>query len=446
MGVCCVRCCDACCARCCALRTACMQSAHASETMHNLQAGVAAGPARRHDACGAHTHRGQPRCVWRPACVVVTIGRRAAGVASSQCGTLTFLACATRPVRRRPGPGALPSATTGLSRAPQHAEGAPQPLSSGELADKLKDTLVSTGPCARSATHTARHASQHTRALATLATQHPTLAARGGLHASNIQHPPHTHPHTHTRTHTGPRGGAAGRGHCAAQQAWACGGGHAGGRRCHGGRASWRARGGARQVCVCVCMCVCVHTHICVTGARVGVGAAASRGNAAGTLCARSGRVVAVRMHMPCTQHRGNNFINKVGMDTEVLTPGDYYVTSESRDHEPISSVKQPGPGKCDLCDCNPCQVCAARVRRRAARLRGLAHAHASTTAAVCRALPLRRHMHQLVAAAQTPKHTAHDTHARGHTRVPHTHTHTHTHHTTPNAVRQDAQDWRHGQ
>ena len=34
----------------------------------------------------------------------------------------------------------------------------------------------------------------------------------------------------------------------------------------------------------------------------------------------------------------------------------DRYVTAESSDNEPISAMKQPG-AKCDLCQCNPCQV-----------------------------------------------------------------------------------------
>lgn len=46
---------------------------------------------------------------------------------------------------------------------------------------------------------------------------------------------------------------------------------------------------------------------------------------------------------------------NKVGMAYEELTAADRYVTAESRDNEPISSMKQPGE-KCDLCECNPCQ------------------------------------------------------------------------------------------
>lgn len=42
-------------------------------------------------------------------------------------------------------------------------------------------------------------------------------------------------------------------------------------------------------------------------------------------------------------------------MAYEELTAADRYVTAESRDNEPISSMKQPGD-KCDLCECNPCQ------------------------------------------------------------------------------------------
>jgi len=42
-------------------------------------------------------------------------------------------------------------------------------------------------------------------------------------------------------------------------------------------------------------------------------------------------------------------------MAYEELTAADRYVTAESRDNEPISSMKQPGE-KCDLCECNPCQ------------------------------------------------------------------------------------------
>lgn len=43
-------------------------------------------------------------------------------------------------------------------------------------------------------------------------------------------------------------------------------------------------------------------------------------------------------------------------MEYEELTAADRYVTSESRDNEPISSMKQRGD-KCDMCACNPCQV-----------------------------------------------------------------------------------------
>lgn len=42
-------------------------------------------------------------------------------------------------------------------------------------------------------------------------------------------------------------------------------------------------------------------------------------------------------------------------MEYEELTAADRYVTAESRDNEPISSLKQPGE-KCVLCECNPCQ------------------------------------------------------------------------------------------
>jgi hypothetical protein len=42
-------------------------------------------------------------------------------------------------------------------------------------------------------------------------------------------------------------------------------------------------------------------------------------------------------------------------MEYEELTAADRYVTAESADNEPISSMKQPGT-KCDLCACNPCQ------------------------------------------------------------------------------------------
>jgi hypothetical protein len=42
-------------------------------------------------------------------------------------------------------------------------------------------------------------------------------------------------------------------------------------------------------------------------------------------------------------------------MEYEELTAADRYVTAESSDNEPISSMKQPGE-KCDLCACNPCQ------------------------------------------------------------------------------------------
>jgi hypothetical protein len=46
---------------------------------------------------------------------------------------------------------------------------------------------------------------------------------------------------------------------------------------------------------------------------------------------------------------------DKVGMEYVELTAADRYVTAESSDNEPISSMKQPGE-KCDLCACNPCQ------------------------------------------------------------------------------------------
>lgn len=46
---------------------------------------------------------------------------------------------------------------------------------------------------------------------------------------------------------------------------------------------------------------------------------------------------------------------NKVGMEYEELSAAQHYVTSESSDNEPISSMKQSGE-KCDLCACNPCQ------------------------------------------------------------------------------------------
>lgn len=39
---------------------------------------------------------------------------------------------------------------------------------------------------------------------------------------------------------------------------------------------------------------------------------------------------------------------NKVGMEYEELTAADRYVTAESADNEPLSSMKQPGD-KCDL-------------------------------------------------------------------------------------------------
>jgi hypothetical protein len=42
-------------------------------------------------------------------------------------------------------------------------------------------------------------------------------------------------------------------------------------------------------------------------------------------------------------------------MEYEELSAAQRYVTSESSDNEPISSMKQPGE-KCDLCACNPCQ------------------------------------------------------------------------------------------
>eukprot|EP00879_Flechtneria_rotunda_P005736 GHRR01006037.1.p1 GENE.GHRR01006037.1~~GHRR01006037.1.p1 ORF type:complete len:369 (+),score=107.62 GHRR01006037.1:2510-3616(+) len=53
---------------------------------------------------------------------------------------------------------------------------------------------------------------------------------------------------------------------------------------------------------------------------------------------------------------RADFVMHKVGMVNEELTAADMYPRADDSKVEPISSVKQPGVPKCEMCACAPCQ------------------------------------------------------------------------------------------